>query len=97
MFRIDHDDVTLKVGQGMPVTWRMVRICVVETREGIEWDYQGETKLIPVELLEDLWRINQAHAELERLGRTSETTPLRWITWEQTISVDTSSTPILPR
>lgn len=85
-YRIRHDDRFLAADTNdLQTPW--LEAAVAEGQP-LQWEMFGEVRLIPVNLLEDMLRIIQAHDDLRKVGRCAEflRTPLGFYR-DQTIPV----------
>ena len=85
--QIYHDEPFLSIGPDArsTFTWTWLQKAA-EKNMPIQWDMQGETRLIPTNLVVDAWRVIESYIELVRLGRAAEAPQAPWgFVWQQTV------------
>jgi hypothetical protein len=85
--QIYHDEPFLSIGPDArsTFTWAWLKTAA-EKQIPIQWDMMGETRLIPVNLIVDAWRVVESYLDLIRLGRGAEAPQAPWgFVWQQTV------------
>jgi hypothetical protein len=87
LFLIEHDAPTLEVGVDLP--WADLQL-LARVDAALLWDLNGDLRMLPAAILADLWRMTQAEADLQRLGRDYVRSKTFALTWDQAVPVTAS-------